>query len=325
MRERRDHGRLLAVASYLTFLSLAAPACGGGGGGAGSQFCNEWAAAFCHRVWACTADPSSNPFAGPSEGECAKGYAMLCSQPPTADQTFDVNCSGGKHVNEAAKTLCLNELNNVSCDDFNASTYHDDCDQVCTAGGGVGSGGSGGTGGMGGTGGTSGGGCGTVQPCGGSLVGTWGITQICVNGPTMGDPNCPGDTVSNVSATETGTLVFASGGTYTANVSSTVMYSEMTPVSCVDPLTCAELADSYAAIGGAATCTGTTVCACMIAIASSGSAEAGTYAASGTSVTVTPSGGTPRAMGYCVQGDSVHFLHFNSAGQVTTEEIARRQ
>ena len=30
-------------------------------------------------------------------------------------------------------------------------------------------------------------------------------------------------------------------------------------------------------------------------------------------------------MGYCVQGNSIHFLSFNGAGQVTTEEIAQRQ
>ena len=170
----------------------------------------------------------------------------------------------------------------------------------------------------------SGGGCGNVQPCGGDLVGTWAITQICL-GPIMGDPSCPGDTVSNASATENGTLAFASGGTYTANVSITLMYTEMTPVACIDPSTCADLPAIYAASGAAASCTGTSTCTCSIAAAAPSSAEAGTYAASGTSVTVTPAGGTARSMGYCVQGNSVHFLHFNSSGQVTTEEIAQRQ
>src|SRR4051812_22533917 len=120
MRDCRERVRWLLVALVLT---LAAPSCGGGDGGAGSQFCNEWAAAFCHRVWACTTDPASNPFAGSSEGECTKGYAMLCSQPQPAGQTFDVSCAGGKQVNQAAKTACLNRLNTVSCDDFNATTY----------------------------------------------------------------------------------------------------------------------------------------------------------------------------------------------------------
>ena len=42
-------------------------------------------------------------------------------------------------------------------------------------------------------------------------------------------------------------------------------------------------------------------------------------------MTITPPSGTPNTMGYCVQGDTLHFLHFNSAGQVTTEEILQRQ
>jgi hypothetical protein len=320
MRERRSCGRLLSAALFLT---LAAPTCGGGGGN-GPQFCNDWAAAFCHRVWACTADPSSNPFAGSSEAECTRGYAMLCSQPQPAGQTFDVDCSGGKHVNEAAKTSCLNRLNAVSCADFNAATYDDDCDMVCTAGGG-GGGGAGGGGGNGGTGGTSGGGCGSVQPCGGSLVGTWTINDVCINAPPTTDPSCPGYTVSDVSATETGTLTFASGGTYTANVNTTVSYTEVTPASCIDPATCADLEDSYVASGTPATCTGTTVCTCRITVTATGGGETGTYATSGSTLTVTPSAGNPSTMGYCVQSDSVHFLHFNTAGQVTTEEIAQRQ
>ena len=103
----------------------------GGTTGSGSPFCSEWAAVFCRRVWECEPDPASNPFALGSEAACAAGYAMLCSQPQPAGQTFSVNCSG-KQVNQAAETSCLNRLNTVSCADFNATTYDDDCDMVCT-------------------------------------------------------------------------------------------------------------------------------------------------------------------------------------------------
>jgi hypothetical protein len=317
MRDYRDCGRWLFLALFFT---LAAPTCGGNGGGAASQFCGEWAAAFCKRVWACTTDPANNPFAGSSEAECRMGYSMLCSQQQPAGQTFDVSCAG-KQVNEAAKTACLNKLNTVTCDDFNSATYDDDCDLVCTTGGGVGSGGSGGSGG-GGTGGSSS--CGSVQPCGGSLVGTWTITGVCLNATDTSDPTCPGYALSNLSATESGTLSFASGGTYTANVSATLQYTETIPQSCIDPSTCADIAPTYALLGIAASCTGTTVCTCSIAIASN-SSEAGTYTTSGTTVTSTDSLGYVDTMAYCVQGNSVHFLSYNSAGQVTTEEIAQKQ
>jgi hypothetical protein len=315
MRESQRCGRLLVVASLLT---LASPTCGSSGGGPGSQFCNEWAAAFCKRVWAC--DPG-NPFAGPSESECAQGYAMLCSQQQPAGQTFDPSCAGGKQVNQAAKMSCLNKLNTVSCADFSADTYDDDCDLVCTAGG---TGGTGGTGG-GGTGGSSGSTCGSVQPCGGDLVGTWTITGVCVSQPTTTDPNCPGWSVSNVTATETGTLTYAAGGTYTVNFNRTLQYTETTPQSCIDPGTCADLVYTYQLLGAAASCTGTTVCTCSVAVAASG-AEAGTYVTSGTTFTATDSAsGDVDNMAYCVQGNSLHLLSYNSAGQVTTEQTAQRQ
>jgi hypothetical protein len=247
---------------------------------------------------------------------------MLCSQQEQpGGQTFDINCYG-KQVNEAAKTACLNKLNTVSCDEFNGPTYNDDCELVCTAGGG---GGSGGTTGTGGTGGMSGGGCGSTQPCGGDILGTWSFTDVCVKTPPAGDSTCPGDTISDFMITEAGTLSFASGGAYTASINATQSYTEMTPSSCISPATCADLAAAYQSLGASATCSGTTVCTCTIALAVNGTA-AGTYTTSGSTLTIMASTGSqPDSMGYCVQGNQVHFLHFNSAGQVTTDETAQRQ
>jgi hypothetical protein len=327
MREGGRRGRLLSSALFVT---LAAGGCGSSAGGAASQFCTEWAGAFCKRIWACIADPASNPFAGPSEAECAKGWAMQCSQPQPTGQTFEVSCAG-KQVNETAKASCLNKLNTVSCTDFNADSYDDDCDLVCTgsatgAGGSTGTGGTTGTGGSTGSGGTSGQSCGGVAPCGGSLVGSWTLTGVCIDASSLTDPTCPGSSVSNVNATESGTLTFTAGGTYTANVSATLSYTEMVPQSCIAPATCADLAAGYAAFGITATCTGTTVCTCNVAFPSSTSTDSGTYTTSGTTVTSTSStDGDVDVMGYCIQGDNVRFMSFNTAGQVTTEEIGRRQ
>jgi len=320
MRECRDCLRLVSAAFFLILLTLAAPSCGGSGGGPGSQFCNEWAAAFCKRVWACT-DPAGNPFAGSSEAECTRGYSSLCSQPQPAGQTFDVSCAGGKHVNQAAKMSCLDKLNTVSCDEFNGATYDDDCDLVCTAGGTGGSGGSGG----GGTGGSSGNSCGSVAPCGGDVVGTWTISSVCVSEPNTVDPSCPGYSVSNVSATESGTLSYTAAGTYSATFARTLQYTETIPVSCIAPSTCDYLPYTYALLGLSASCTGTTVCTCSVAGSGTGS-EAGTYATSGSTLTATDSvSGDIDTMAYCVQGNTVHFLSYNGAGQVTSEQIAQRQ
>ena len=304
MRERRVRGYLLSA----LLVTLAVPACGPDGG---SSFCGDWATAFCRKLAAC------DPNAGPSESECVRGFAMLCSQP---GQNFDVNCYG-KQVNEAAKTSCLNRLSTVACDEFNSATYDDDCDLVCTAGG---TGGTSGTGGGGGTGGSGGGsGCGSVAPCGGSIAATWSITGICVTPQTMNNPNCPGGTLTITGATESGTLSFTSAGTYTANVTATVSIMDTTPSSCIAPATCADLAAAYVAEGASATCTGTSVCNCTIVIASSGS-EAGTYTTSGTTLTITDSTGEVDSMGYCVQGDTLHLTNFNTAGQVASSETAQR-
>ena len=245
-------------------------------------------------------------------------YSALCSQPQPTGQTFDPSCAGGKQVNQAAKMSCLNKLNAVTCDEFNGATYDDDCELVCTTP----TTGMGGTGG-GGTGGTSG--CGSVQPCGGDLVGTWTITGIRVNTPSMADPSCPGSGLSNVNATESGTVTYTAGGTYSTNIVGTLTYTETIPQSCIAPAICSDLVYSYSLIGAAATCSGTTVCMCTVAIAGTG-AEAGSYSTSGTSVTRTDTAtaGTD-TMAYCVQGNTVHFLSFNTAGQVTSDEIAQRQ
>lgn len=84
---------------------------------------------------------------GPSQAECTAGWAKTCSDVPPAGVTFDVNCSGAAHVNTAAKTMCLDELSTITCDDFSAPTYVSVCNQVCSAG--AGNGGHGGAGGAG--------------------------------------------------------------------------------------------------------------------------------------------------------------------------------
>ncbi len=122
--------------------------CGSSSSSPGSQFCQSWASAFCQKLYACTPvdQRDANFLGGSSQSQCTSIWTQTCADPPPQGATFDVNCSGGAHVDTAAKTACLNELSTISCDDFNSPTYVSVCDQVC------GSSGSGGTGGTGGTG-----------------------------------------------------------------------------------------------------------------------------------------------------------------------------
>src|SRR5262245_7138436 len=84
-------------------------AAGGGGSSAGAQFCRDWASAYCAKLYACTpADMRGADFlGGSSQAECNTVWGKSCSDAPPAGETFDVNCSGGAHVNTAAKMMCL--------------------------------------------------------------------------------------------------------------------------------------------------------------------------------------------------------------------------
>ena len=109
--------------------------CGGGGRAAGEQFCQQWAAAFCQRLYACT--PVDQRGSG-LPGRVVRiamhsGLERHLRQSASTGQTFDVNCSGGVHVNTAAKSACLDELASITCDDFSSPNYTSVCTQVCPA------------------------------------------------------------------------------------------------------------------------------------------------------------------------------------------------
>jgi hypothetical protein len=134
--------------------------------------------AWCSKVFECTPaamkDATFNQIYGTSVSQCASMWATVCTMTPPAGQTPDINCSGGKHVNTAARDLCLNDLATVSCTDFNDPNHTDVCPDVCTTTNTSGTGGSGspdgGTTGMGGAGGSLTG----TGGAGGSLTGTGG-------------------------------------------------------------------------------------------------------------------------------------------------------
>jgi hypothetical protein len=152
-------------------LLLLATGCGGGGSsGAGGQACTTYGAAFCKRIYACTPaamqDADFHESYGSSEAQCAQQEAQLCNTALPGDETaLGTNCAGGKHVNMAALTLCMNQLDSAVCADFIDDPYaNNNCADVCVSGmtgsgsgGATGSGGSSGTGGATGSGGSSGG------------------------------------------------------------------------------------------------------------------------------------------------------------------------
>jgi hypothetical protein len=350
------------VGVFLVGLMAGAWSCGGGSSSPGSEFCQSWATGFCQKLYDCTpADQRGADFlGGPSQSTCVQGWAATCSNPQNG-QSFDVNCSNGAHVNTAAKSLCLNELSTITCDQFNSPDYMSVCTQVCgssqtgTGGTGVGGAGTGGTGATGtggtgtggtGTGGTGTGGsgataCGTVEPCGGNLVGTWALTSECLDAGELNTSiqqglYCPQALVTASGVNISGTATFTSGLTYTLAENLSYMLTISMPSTCTNGLTCADYGIYQAAYlppGTTFSCTGTTTCTCTESTTKSGS-DTGTYVLSGSNATLTSTTtGTTSTNGYCVQGSTIHLITVdttmhtgpNNQATIATDIVAQKQ
>jgi hypothetical protein len=99
-------------------------------------------------------------------------------------------------------------------------------------------------------------------------------------------------------------------------------FTENVPVSCLNGGTCADLSAGVEANVAAdpqpgltfVSCTGTTNCACTFDAAVSVMGETGTYVASGTTVTTTPTGAATAddPTDYCVQDANLHILSLDT-------------
>ncbi|HXJ20232.1 MAG TPA: hypothetical protein VMT03_08365 [Polyangia bacterium] len=312
--------------------------CGGSSSSPGAEFCQSWATAFCQKLYDCTpSDQRGSDFlGGPSQSVCVQGWAATCSNPQSG-QSFDVDCSGAAQVNAAAKSACLNELSTITCDEFNSPDYMSVCTQVCSSGatGGTGGAGTGGIGGSGtggtgpGTGGTGTGGtgasCGTVEPCGGNLVGTWSLNTACLSAAGLTavaqQGSCSQEVVTDSKASISGISTFGSDLTYSISENLSFTLTFQMPASCAAGLDCATygsyLSQSLAP-GGSATCSGTTTCACVETNTELVS-DSGTYVLSGSNATLTSSvSGNTSTNSYCVQGSTIHLVTV-AANQTTIQ------
>jgi hypothetical protein len=197
-----------------------------------------------------------------------------------------------------------------------------------SAGRGGSSGGSGGSGGgAAGTGGSSNLACG-VTPCGGNLVGNWSLTGGCIDKTSLEaqlqqDSYCPTLTLNSVTMTESGTVTFTVTN-YSVAANRTITFSENVPLICIDPATCADLEYAYSTDPTiqSVSCTGTTLCTCLLTLLPQSGSEQGTYTTAGSSLITTPAGGTAATSAYCVQGGTLHLLGLDTAGQVNSDQTA---
>jgi hypothetical protein len=189
-------------------------------------------------------------------------------------------------------------------------------------------------------GGGSGGSCG-VQPCGGSVVGSWRASSACADQATANmeflgalASSCPSATLSTVSYMPSGTLMFGSSMTYTADVKMAISFTMNLPASCLQGQSCAEVNAAIQATVGtdgitSAACSGSGSCTCAVAGTVDVENSAGTYATAGTTLTLTAtSGGNGDSGPYCVQGSTLHLVSVDMSmamAKITGDIVLNKQ
>jgi len=176
----------------------------------------------------------------------------------------------------------------------------------------------------GGDGAGGGGSCGAVQPCGGSLIGTWTVNDSCqsVTDFTF-DMACPEASIDQSAIITSGSLTFNADMTVTVNLSQSGTLRVTAPLSCLTQVTtCDEYASVFSPGPPDATTTCTTVagnaCDCTLVYATPQTTSgSGTYTTTGSTLSWTLSGDSDGS--YCVQGNTLHLMALNPV----TGEIAR--
>jgi len=190
--------------------------------------------------------------------------------------------------------------------------------------GSTGTGGVGAVGGGGGAGGTGGSvsGCGRASACGGGVVGTWAIIEVCNLTVTTPDPGiCAGVQYAGSTLTETGTFTFRTDGTVTEDLTGTGMLHEVVPSSCFDVLgTCAQIdANFQMAVGqgtytsGSCASAASGSCECTAAFNTTATVS-GMYTTSGSTLTLMNTTNTSTSDSYCVQGSTLVISVPNTTG-----------
>ena len=188
--------------------------------------------------------------------------------------------------------------------------------------------------------------CGQVAPCGGAVVGSWSIVRSCLSptGMFASDKKaffaqfCAGTAGSSspvsddqTSASWTGTWSFSSTMSYTVSILATVHES----FTCDDGETCAALDSEIKAAQGttstiqSAGCTagsGSGLCKCTVVWASLND-ESGTYVDQGTALSLAATGQPTAQIGYCVQGNTMHWIPTDdvASGPPFPDAVAERQ
>jgi hypothetical protein len=175
-----------------------------------------------------------------------------------------------------------------------------------------------------GCGGDDGGSC-LLAPCGGDVTGNWQASSACIDNTMLNMEflagvagSCPDASLGNVSTTPRGSLSFTSDMMFTGTLVVDSTLDVVFPAPCINGVSCAALTMAVqAAIVGSngvtsVTCAGSGACTCTFAFTLDTINDTGTWATSGTALTVTGASGAAEDNAYCVKGSSLHLLEFDS-------------
>lgn len=149
--------------------------------------------------------------------------------------------------------------------------------------------------------------CSGFTPCGGNVVGTWDVKDLCVQGK-LAIPNCPtaGSSFDGIRAT--GTLIFKDDLTGTGTLTLTGGFRTTLPQSCLGGASCAtteaalkiQLATDPMSPFSSVSCSGTDPCACVYTLKGTPMMDGGTYSTAGNVLTQ----GDDKSE-YCVTGNEL--------------------
>ena len=191
--------------------------------------------------------------------------------------------------------------------------------------------------------------CGSVQPCGGDVVGDWTFVDACESAANVAafratfatmaaESWCPSQTLVDRKPSASGSLLFDAQGTYALTLAFGGYLDINLPAQCLAGVSCEDTtAGLQAQIDAGAypmpnvssiSCSGTSSCLCRATVNSPRS-DSGTYAVSGNVLTLTATSGIVTDKDYCVRGGTLHILDTSpgSAGQTTIDSdlVAMKQ
>jgi hypothetical protein len=154
--------------------------------------------------------------------------------------------------------------------------------------------------------------CSGAAPCGGEISpGRYKIASFCSsvmgNVPSAG---CPaGITVASSNLSLTGTVTFNADKTYSTAGMASGSVVETIPQSCLAQggltLSCAQLSQLVQQDSPGSSCSGSGACTCTLVLDAQPTAATGTWATSGTTLTITPEGEAGSQSQYCATPSSV--------------------